>query len=648
MPRLEVRQIEGLQLSVDRKAIESASVLSGRNFIVDTEGPNSIFSFEGMEAIAGGDEYIQSFRIGTDLIYFYQNPTKGLAGIKYLNWPKQKWEPRFDFIFNPAYEGYSVFKAYVGGKYYFAHIGWGVYEYDPITGSWYNVTGSFPSETFAITQSGGRAIALSRGLVSWSAIDIATDFVPSTTTGAGAQSLSLVGIPESDTGYIGVYDVSDGFVTFLDTGIIQSIIIDSIIPFRHKNLDQKVTPLNTWCVVALTKSQLVFLAKTGLYRYTGQGFEQWQVTFNEYLKKKEITPSLQKNSVGFIQLSFSEDREWFFISRSNSLTGKVFEYAYALYIPVNKWGMFNHLHTNFIEIDRYATQENVEFGFVSEFFAPRIFTANTSNYITEFVDPEIEEGLVAHDEQYVQENFDYETLILEDVHYMNTVGEASSAEVFKQAYLAFGSPQAVGYYGTHRLYETKLDEDQEDEFTFSSEVSDVNYVNSRGYTKQGLKVYLFSQYPKVQYSLNSKIVVGLFRLTDDQAHDQLSFITNVSVSMENSAEANLDVEDWLNDYPVDVYDDWLSDYAIDIFEDWGFGLSSRSSYTTLIRGSNDGYNVFEDQERELDLFRVDGKTSFYSTNVQGIYVWLELIAENLDESIILKHLEFTGTLAGRV
>lgn len=151
----------------------------------------------------------------------------------------------------------------------------------------------------------------------------------------------------------------------------------------------------------------------------------------------------------------------------------------------------------------------------------------------------------------------------------------------------------------------------------------------------------------VQYSLNSFIEVGLFRFTDELVNDQFSFITNVAISCLDIADSTGSIfDDWLNDYPADIFEDWLAE--AETFEDWGEAVVAGSTYLQQIRGSLDGYVTFEDQLVDLEEVQLVGKTKFCTCANSGIFESVILTAYGVGESYHLKTLELNGMIAGRL
>jgi len=150
----------------------------------------------------------------------------------------------------------------------------------------------------------------------------------------------------------------------------------------------------------------------------------------------------------------------------------------------------------------------------------------------------------------------------------------------------------------------------------------------------------------METSLDSRIVIGLFRLTDEQTNDQLTSISNVAISTTEATDDASSQDDWMLDYSADLTEDWAT--IAEIVEDWGFNLASGSEFLAYITGTLDGYLQFEDQYAELDLVLEEGKTRFYSCDNAGIYMLIELVADRVSDYFHLKHLELNGGLAGRL
>jgi len=651
MPRVAPQKIDGLTFAIDRKTVDKVVTVEGKNFIVDLDGPRSVFAHSRSGRQTSFFSFPESFTIGLETFQFMRDLNTNTFGIFQFNWIKRQWELILDFAMTPAYNTYKTTHALVGGKQYFANRAWGVYERNPVTNVWTNVTSNFPTNVFFITESAGRCIALAEGISAWSALDNANDFVPSTSTGAGFQSLSLIGFPENDFDYRGLEKVADGFLTFMRQGIMKSTSIDSIIQFRHRVIDTDRIVFNPWCIVRLETNTLVFLTAQGFYLTNGQEFQPWQPLISEELKLN-ILPRLKQDVNGQIQLYYSKERNWFFMSITENTSSNIFESAFVSYLPRGEWGKFNALHAGFINIDILGDGsgfQQEQLAYITVDGEVALFQENI-NHVEIAAAADSSASGIQNSVYYSDELYDV-PLVKLSANEIANCNQRMTADWFVHDNLAAEHrpvPAVPGFYEVNGLQQLITDADTViPAYKFYDDINEIAISQQTNIRDEAL-VYGHLKQDLVFKSLDARLVIGLFRLTDEQQSDQLSFISNVAISMTDADTAGSTFEDYLNGFTPDLITDWLNDFTTDIIEDWGLNASSSSNYEASIFGSLDGYKEFSANKLALDLAKTEGRTRFYSTSVQGIYILVEINANAIDDYVHLHHIELTGILSGRL
>lgn len=625
-------QIEGQFPALDRKKVGKPFVMSGKNYIVDVDGPRSAFGFQRTQDRFDPNLFIQDFHVGSELVYFTRDGGETKTQISRVAWPSRQIIPLLSLITDPTRPKLNLpwSHAYVGIHHYFANRTAGIIRFNTTERKWEDLTATIGVENiFFITESAGRLICLAEGIVAWSAIDDGADFVPSLTTGAGFQTLSLIGAPENDVDYLGLQPYARGFLSFTTKGVMRSEIIDSVSPFRHLPGEAQQTPLTSWCITKISDTQIVILSRHGLFETTDGFFKPYQPLMSEYFKTVEI-PSLQSQTNGFLQIYYSQSRDELYVLYAQTESASQYTRGDVLYIKRDSWSNFNQTTRALVEIDPEADGLDFKQAFVD--LQGRFCYLNDQS-VTLLLEPQNVSAI------YVDRRIDYDAFQIEGVWIMPSVMKGYGFSVAPY-------PETAGYYeqlGVQNVYKTDEPEVPQRVVTFGPPMTlatsfTINHsMNVLGPTVQ----------EQVQQGLNSQIEVGLFRFTDDEANDQFSLITNVAISCLDETDSTSLNEDWLEDFPTDVFEDWLT-VTPDAFEDWGLEIVSGSVYTEKIRGTLDGYTTFEDQFVDLDVILLEGKTKFCSCANAGIFQSVQISALEVGQSYHLKTLEINGILIGRL
>ena len=634
MAKLPVNDFDGAFPSLDRKKVAKPHVVDGKNYLVDLDGPKSAFGWQKPYEKFNPSFFVQHFEVASDVFYFARDVDETELQISKVDWAFKQIYPIHTFVSADLTRpklNMPWTHALVGGYHYFANRTWGVLQYDPITKNWVDVTTTIGiSDIFAICESGGRLCCLADGIVSWSAIDDGMDNTPSTTTGAGFQNLSLIGTLEKNTDYLGIQKISRGFLAFTSKGVMRGELIDSIIPFRNLPGETKHVPLNPWCITKTTETDVMILTRFGLFTSAdGFLFEEFQPLQNEYFKMVEIPP-LKPLGNGYIALFYSEARDELYVSLATSQILNQYTKAWVLYVKRGSWGTFNQVHRGFVGIDVDGLGIDTEQGYIA--FDGKLAYLNDSTPSTA-IEAQNTRGI------YIAPALTYEPFQIAGVNRMITNSRLTG-------FSRVPFPSVTAFYEEAGAADTFKTNNPESGVETTILVGSVYIMEDHTFVDSALIVIDETVQNLVSHSLDSFIEVGLFRFSTEEATDELSFISNVAISCLDQSESTGSVmDDWLEDYPSDIFEDWN---ALSGSEDWGSNTVTGSTYTQKIRGSLDGYETFEDQFVDIDEVKIVGKTKFCSCANAGIFESVVITADQINQSFHLKTLELTGTIIGRL
>ena len=619
MARLPIIDIEGYDPLVDPRRRNKPIIVTGQNFLMDADGPVSGFGrtilCENAFANAKG---IQSFDVSllTETVYCT------LDGLFKYDSLCREIIPVYVFD-TPLTTYFPWTTADVGGKQYFLRRDSPLIEYDPTTDRWTEVSNStFPADMRAITQSGGRLVVLAIGIVAWSSIDNAADLAPSTSTGAGFQSLSKINATQAEDPYL-VLEYSSGFLTYTRQGVMVSELVDALNPFRHDVLSRQHAPLSPWAITQFGDYQHVFISRQGIFSTNGAAPAIFSPLMSEYFHDIEI-PRLDLTHPTVIRLHYNATRQWFFIHVADQPASIAYNRAFVMYIPTQKWGLFNRTHRAIVDINvTNGPNVGVHFGYVNTDGDLFRFNDSTTDLLRPFDDgtarivdfrcapalPAIE----TPDETY----FTCWMYVTDD-----------EQELFNEA----------GYYNTWTIIElptaplvpATLDQPAEASDIFTCEMQidcAIGIIETR----------LAAHY---HGPLNAYIEIGVARGGSEiQAIDHLSFIREVTIGALAGSPGDI-FEDFLLDYTdEDIFEDWtlIADDTAD--EDYGEGAGSYSDFELVVRGTLDGKTKWQQQEEIANRTQLDGSFSLWHCYVTGLFHILRINAQEPDQSFHIKTLE---------
>lgn len=609
------KQVRGFTPALDRRQIPEPSVVAGKNFLIDAEGPYSAFgnrlpTYARVEA----PELAASFRISGELFLLVN------TGVLKYDTAAAAFYPVLVFA-NPSAEVFPWSYAVVGGKYYFAKKGHDLIQYTPSTQTWAELTANVPPGCAAVTSSNDRLIVLGSDRVARSAISDGADLATSTVTGAGFQLLALIGGGSP----LGVRKIPTGYLVFTTEGIMLGESINAVVPFRHRALDHDYRPLDAFCIVEIEQS-VVFLTKQGFYQSKGQQPTPFDEVMSEYFRRK-ILDRIDLDEPGILRLTYNTDRQWLVVSYSESEIPFKYSFAFVLYMPMRQWGLFNREHTSFVEI---LLSDGIDEGFNFGYFDfMGFFHKFTEDQYSEIVPTDLTEFLYYSDDLPTVSRYENGTIIF-----------SSGMRIYD--YPLYRLQEGVG------LYDFNNNPVYSDMSTASEGISEKigNDLTFRNLMKggNGFVLYIPKLWQRIQGSIDSYIDVGIYRMSENQASDEISLVGQVMIGTDELGVQAV-TEDW-NIISPNVEEDWLNDELID--EDWGFGIASGTDFVAKLVGTVDGENPFNYDYELLKEYYQANKARYYPANTEGIYHIIRIEALLMAQSFHLKLQELSGMIVGRL
>ena len=663
-----IRQFRGLIPLLDSKKPETPFVVDGRNFTLQPDGPISSF---------GRREILTNAIIDPIGVYSYGilNNTKTLFltrqnVLEYDN-VNRRLIPLVAFPTPTPTDIEPWTRALVGNKEYFARKGIGLVEFDPATSAWTIVAGaSIPNNICACCESAGRLVVLAEGLYAWSAIDDGRNMTPDTATGAGAQSLSIIGATHPDAPLI-VWSYSNGFLVYTTKGIIRAESVLAANPFRHTVLSSAHIPLSALTVIPLDETRHVLLTRAGFFTTDGgsgtQGTSRsgvpipYQEIMGEFFHR-DIIPNLNTAESGAIRLSVDHLQRNFAVSISQSSALGIYSKAYTLYLPSSTdWGSFDKGHTAFLTVQFTPGADIVTSGLRhcqldqnGDFW---LFQGGSSD----LEHPTEEDNVWVYDYRGDVEwpaRNEFGSYLMPTVAYLRTtdVSNFFAPDVYdrRKVISQHISPAELDdSFDISAVEETLWDADVLivptvwDNGATRWDVNEPTVLRSYGQLQAGLVNIAEGPAEHLRISLDAFVEVGTFRILQEDAIDYLTQFHKFSIStLEGDIEETRD--DW-NNRNIPAAEDWNNNgLSFDTFEDWGDGGTAFNEYTIVVRGTIDGQNTWLNQETIPELTQSENKTRYYSMNVSGLYHLVRLNAFEPDNSFSLKTMELNMNLAGRL
>jgi len=614
--------IRGLILAQDRRQVPDKFVVAGRNFLVNTKGPFSAFgsvliTYEQLK----NAHLFSTFRVQGKIFLF------GTNAVFEYDTGSELYLPLYTFTENLSIYPWTT--ALVGGVYYFLKQGGVIISYNPLTDKWDQVTANVPTNPYFIIQSAGRLIILGSTVIGHSALDNGTDLATDIEKKVGQQSIAIGGGGSP----LALLPVADGFLAYLDTGIIKAQTIDSLSPFRYDALTNNTDfiPLSQYTIILMGVDVHVMLTKSGFYTTTGGLPEVFQPLMNEFFKN-ELLPTFDLSVVGVIKLTYFPERRWFFVSIAETQIVFKFSLAYVLDLARDEWGSFNRNHQNFGEL---SIADGIFKGFNFGYFC-------LNGCLHRFVDtPSVQAHPDRINGDKLPGNFhlfhiDFEGKSRFEQGVAICVSNIQM-ETFDESVFQVGSNlYEFDVLLTYLSPSTAITTEQ------VSVLGTPNLIKNDLNMQGGISMVGWKQYANEFQSIDASIDVGLFAAkTELLFSDEMTLVTDLALGMPAPPDGQMS-EDWFTFQP-DISVDWLNDVLSD--EDYGAGAASGVVYDAEIIGTLDGTNTFQDQREALEerddivdasLDENTGDVKHFICYNNGVYHIIRINALEVDQSFFLR------------
>lgn len=573
--------ILGLTPAIDPTRSTDQFVLNGQNYIFDAIGPKSAFGDRLLlPHKLENPEHVQGMRLklrAQDRCF-----TVSAAGI--MEWSET--DGGWKWIFTTPDTSSAPYRwtwGYLAGIMYFCHPVTGIIFYDIENEYAARLEGpGVPTDPLAITICNGRLIAITPTLYMWSGQSDGSDFDPQL-GGAGFQRIDsrVPGYPIMVTKY------GRGTLTWTTGGVMRSEFTGDQEVFRHRELNTEYRMINSFCSFKADDDTIVILDERGLFQSKGEAPTPFAPLFNEflidYIKKNQL--NLGQN----VRLEWDELRRLLYVSVSLTRYDAIYEQAFVLYPPVDKWGQFNEPHYGILPF-RVEDGERVGdyYGFVDSDYRCRIWQETGSR---ESFNTDLTVNLY-----YPPMQKPFEQQAGDDGL---TVSSSGVANTFNDNQIE----QIAGYYP------------------------------SDGTTPM----------PPELTDLDAFVWLGLMRNSTDQSHDEASEIVQVLIRSNVSGPDERTASNF-NLTPPEGPDD--TDYNSDVATDYGVEDLNYVNHQGRIISTIDGTTEY--QSSDLTLVGFSKAARHYSCSTVGIWHILEVKAENVGEAFYLRTVEITGVNAGRI
>lgn len=645
---------QGLLPAIVGRNINQHYTVAGKNFLFDAKGPksgfgNTISSYD----IINDYKHTENFEVDGQRMVFTDSVVLG------HDRTTKQYYPLYDM--GASYTATAPWTmAFVGNVYYFLKDGMTSYiTYTPATGIWDTpaAPSGFPSGPKALARVIGRLVCLGDTLVSWSALDDGTDFVPSLTTGAGAQATSMI----SGTTYM-VKEISAGMLVFTSQGSMLGEFTGGPAVFAWRPLSTTHKILNPFCVITLSDDkEVVFLDNNGFFSTENPDKPApWQPIMSEYLKET-LFPSLATvDDIDAVKLFYNEERELLFVSIKESGTAAdLYDYAWCWAKTPDKWSLFNQSHYSFGCYSwSYDGSGHFDLGFLTN--SGEAHSLNEASVIEIPPIQAIQQGLWFADfeypvrrsgSNYIMPNrarmygWDFSPLDNLNTGYWNIGVKEQLAE---EPDITTVTQQATWEDITFEDWEVDTgDLDYQVDVTDEDWQGDYdNYVmrSDMAMSSAGI-IHGYTETDFTQNHLDSYVTLGLFRFEEKNAAiqtntlpEQTNQIQSIGLGMPEGTPYV--TEDW---ELLTGNEDWESTTGD---EDWGEGeaLTSYTINMTLI-ASNDG---LEETATETPAIAHDGAGVKYydAANVRGVYHMIKLEATTVGEYYHVETLKLGGIVTG--
>ena len=574
--------VKGLTPAVDPTRSGDQFALGGSNYIFDAIGPKSPFGNRLLlpQPLVGSNN-VQSVRLklrsGDRTFTFTHNAI--------LEWREDLGGWRIIYVTDDtSVQPYRWTYGFLSGNLFFCHPVTGIIQYNlDADAASALVTPGAPTDALAICVDNGRLVALTPEFLFWSDPSDGTNFEPKL-GGAGFQKLAarVPGYP------IMVSSYAKGVLTWTTGGVLRSDFTGDQTVYRHRALNTEYRPVNSFCVFQSDENTVVILDERGFFQSQGEPPTPYTALFNEFLIQwVKDNDFLKLSEIPNLRLEWDDLQRLLYLSYSFSRYDPIYENAFVLYPPTQKWGEFNEPHHGIMPL-RISTGERLGdyFGFVDKFRRVRTWK-NTGSREVYLPDAGADLYYPA-----IQKPFHYE-----------------------------GGDEGTVLSSSGRLQTIVVP----------------GRVRAGFYPSDGAVVL-----PAEVEGLGSHVQIGLFRSSKDMSHDEMSELIQLLVrSAQSGPKARTATNFNLVPPPSQDFGnpDESAYYGVNEINYVNHGLT--------VIPTVDGVEVFGGPVVP-SLVGFSKGARHYSLSAVGIWHIIEVSAREVGEAFHLRTLEITGTSAGRL
>jgi hypothetical protein len=350
--------IKGLTPAVDLRRADGVFALGGQNYVFDSLGPKSPFGNRLLSATPlDNPAHAQGlrFQLGTRDRVFY------LVDDTLLEWKEEtlSYVLIYTFAASSVPQPYRLTGGYLNDKLYFCHPALGLFVLDVPTNTFGRLTGlGVPPDPIACCIDNGRLAVITNEVVAWSAQSDGSNFDPRL-GGAGFTKIAdrISGSP------IMIHSYGRGVLVWTNGGVLKGEFTGDVAVYRWNAINTEFRPINSFCTLQMNDNTIVILDERGLFQSSGENPQPFTPVFNEFLIRY-----IQKNNLNVgqnIRMEWDAIKRFIYISTSMTFADPLYEKAYVLYPPLDKWGTFNEPHYGILPV-KINTSERADdyFGFV--------------------------------------------------------------------------------------------------------------------------------------------------------------------------------------------------------------------------------------------------------------------------------------------
>lgn len=577
----KAQDFQGLTPAIDQRQSDKLYALGGRNYVFDSLGPKSPFGNRFLTPYPLGlPEHVQSCRLklrGGDRVFYF-------VGDCIIEWREDLGGWKFIYVTGDITSSpYRWTNGYLNGYMYFCHPATGILVYHidsdvclPLTGD------GVPTEPISICINNGRLCVMDETWFTWSAPSNGLDFVPRL-GGPGQQKINdrVAGDSMMITPY------ARGVLCWTTGGVMRCEFTGDAAVYRFRAINTEYRLINPFCSFQMDNDTVVILDERGLFQSKGESPTPLTPIFNEYLigwlQKYDL--KLGQN----VRLEWDDLQRRLYVSVSLSEHTAIYEKAFVLYPPLDKWGVFEEEHYGIGPVLIQTSERG------DDYFG---FTDNTGR-----------------------------------VRYWDEIGTREVIPV---------TPNLNSHYPA--IQKPAFSEIAEDGVVLSSSfsmnsINSIIYVGPAGYSEWDSNILA----PVETQGLDAVIHLGLFRLSGDQSHDRLMEVSQIFIASNISGAETIENSDY-NLVPDESDDE---DYQIAVgSEDFGLDPLNYVNHDIRLIGTIDGVTAWQDCIPELTLFNQAGR--YYSCGVTGLWHILEISATTDGDMFHLRVFELTVADAGRL